>query len=99
MKKMDRHEELRRAVSAYCSAHYASEENPIICNGEGSEMLTIGHDDAMGLSELELPQVTEIFHDHEAIVWVKILGESEPRELDDLSTSDLEDILSWLENN
>ena len=60
-------------------------------------MLTIGHDEAMGLSELELPQVTEIFHDHEAIVWVRILGENEPRELDELPTSDLEDILKWFE--
>jgi hypothetical protein len=60
-------------------------------------MLTIGHDEAMGLSELELPQVTEIFHDNEGIVWVKILGEGEPRELDELSTSDLKDIFKWIE--
>jgi hypothetical protein len=96
---MDRHEELRRAISAYCSAYYASEENPVKTNVEGCEMLTIGHAEAIGLSELELPQVTEIFHDCEAIVWVKIEGIDEPIELDELPTSDLENILSWLEDN
>ena len=95
---MDRHEKLRRAISAYCSANYASEKNPIVCNVNGCEMLTIGHADAEGLSELELPQITEIFHDYEAIVWVRINGIDEPMELDELPTSDLQNILFWLEN-
>ena len=93
MGNISKHEKLRRKISSVCSALYATEKSPIKCD----MMLTIGHDEAMGLSELELPQVTEIFHDHEAIVWVKILGADEPRELDELTTSDLEDILNWLE--
>jgi len=96
MGNISKHERLRRKISSVCSALYATEETPINCNREDCTMLTIGHDEAMGLSELELPQVTEIFHDHEAIVWVRILGEDEPIELDDLPTSDLEDILNWL---
>ena len=97
MGNISKHERLRRKISSVCSALYATEESPIKCDGEEHIMLTIGHDEAMGLSELELPQVTEIFHDHEAIVWVRILGEDEPIELDELPTSDLEDILKWLE--
>lgn len=97
MARISKHEKLRRKISSFCSALYATEETPIICERENCAILTIGHDEAMGLSELELPQVTEIFHDNEAIVWVKILGEDEPRELDELPTSDLEDILKWFE--
>jgi len=97
MARISKHEKLRRKISSFCSALYATEENPIKCDNDKCVMLTIGHDEAMGLSELELPQITEIFHDHEAIVWVKILGEDEPRELDDLATSDLEDIVEWFE--
>lgn len=91
------HEKLRRKISSVCSALYATEQSPIKCDEEEHMMLTIGHDEAMGLSELELPQVTEIFHDYEGIVWVKVLGEGEPRELDELSTSDLKDIFKWIE--
>lgn len=97
MGNISKHERLRRKISAICSSFYATEENPIKCDNDKCVMLTIGHDEAMGLSELELPQVTEIFHDHEAIVWVRILGEDEPIELDELPTSDLEDILKWFE--
>ncbi len=97
MGNISKHEKLRRKISSVCSALYSTEETPINCNREDCMMLTIGHDEAMGLSELELPQVTEIFHDYEGIVWVKILGEGEPRELDELSTSDLKDIINWFE--
>ena len=99
MAHISKHEKLRRKISSFCSALYATEENPINCERENCKMLTIGHAEAIGLSELELPQVTEIFHDCEAIVWVKIDGIGEPIELDELATSDLEDILSWLEDN
>ena len=98
MARISKHEKLRRKISSFCSALYATEKNPINCERENCMMLTIGHDEAMGLSELELPQVTEIFHDNEAIVWVKMLGEDEPRELDDLTTSDLEDIVEWFKD-
>jgi hypothetical protein len=95
MGRISKHEKLRRKISAICTMLYATEEKPIKCDSDEYMMLTIGHDEAMGLSELELPQVTEVFHDPEAIVWVRLRGESEPRELDDLSVSDLEDIVKW----
>lgn len=95
----DIHETLRRKISAICSQYFATEENPIVCDKEGSMLLTIGHDEAMGLSELELPQVTQIFQDREGILWLKLYGENEPREVDDLSVSDLKDILEWMEEN
>ena len=89
---MRRHEELRRTISAYCSACYASEENPIVCDA------TIGQSNAVGLSELEMPQVTKVFHDCDAVVWVGIHGVDEPVELDELSTDDLETILESLKS-
>ena len=63
-----RHEELRQKISCVCSSNYATENRPIDCT-KGS-MLTIGDDEAMGLSELDKPQVTGIFHDPEGIVWI-----------------------------
>ena len=95
----DIHETLRRKISAICSQYFATEENPIVCDKDGLMLLTIGHDEAIGLSELELPQVTQIFQDHEGILWLKLYGENEPREIDDLSVSDLKDILEWMEEN
>lgn len=90
------HEELRQKISCVCSGEYATEDNPIDCE-KGSMMLTIGHAEAMGLSELQMPEVQKIFQDPEGIIWVRIRGEFEPRELDTLDTSDLTDIVKWLE--
>ena len=89
------HEELRQKISCACSGECATEDNPIDCEN-GSFDLTIGHAEAMGLSELQMPTIQKIFHDPEGIVWVQIEGEIEPRELDDLDTSDLSDIVEWL---
>lgn len=89
-----RHEELRQKISCICSGNYATEDCPIDCT-KGS-MLTIGDDEAMGLSELDKPQVTGIFHDPEGIVWITMYGDPDPKEIDDLTTSDLAKILDWL---
>lgn len=89
-----RHEELRQKISCACSGNYATEYHPIDCT-KGS-MLTIGDDEAMGLSELDKPQVTGIFHDPEGIVWITMYGDPDPKEIDDLTTSDLAKILDWL---
>jgi len=88
------HEELRQKISCACSGECATEDNPIDCT-KGS-MLTIGDDEAMGLSELDKPQVTGIFHDPEGIVWITMYGDPDPKEIDDLTTSDLAKILDWL---
>lgn len=89
-----RHEELRQKISCVCSGNYATEDHPIDCT-KGS-MLTIGDDEAMGLSELDKPQVTGIFHDPEGIVWITMYGDPNPKEIDNLTTSDLAKILDWL---
>lgn len=94
---MNKHETLRIKISAYCTKHYATEETPIKCNKPNQRLLTIGHDKATGLSELQLPRITEIFHDNECIVWVRLEGSEEPIEVDGLTTSDLEKIINWLE--
>lgn len=89
-----RHEELRQKISCVCSGNYATEDRPIDCTK--GLMLTIGDDEAMGLSELDKPQVTGIFHDPEGIVWITMYGDPDPKEIDDLTTSDLAKILDWL---
>jgi hypothetical protein len=90
------HEILRQRISSICSDEEATEDHPLDCT-KGKTMLVIGDDEAMGLSELDKPQVINVFNDYEAIVWVTLYGYNEPIELDSLSTSDLKNILEWLE--
>ena len=92
-----KHELLRQQISSVCEGENATEENPIDCTKDG-EMLIIGEDDAQGLSDLEKPQVKSVFQDCEGIVWVNIIGCKEATEADDLTTSDLETIINWLNN-
>lgn len=92
------HELLRQQISCVCSGEEATEEKPIDCTKDGA-LLTIGSEEAQGLSELEKPRVIGVFQDFEGIVWVNIEGIDEPQEADMLSTSDLQTILDWLEEN
>lgn len=87
------HKLLRKKISCVCSGENATEENPIKCD------VIIGGDEAQGLSELEKPQVTSVFQDHDGIVWVNIYGSNEPIEADMLSTLDLQNILDYLQEN
>lgn len=87
------HELLRKKISCVCSGENATEENPIKCD------VIIGGDEAQGLSELEKPQVTSVFQDHDGIVWVNIYGSNEPIEADMLYTLDLQNILDYLQEN
>lgn len=87
------HELLRKKISCVCSGENATEENPIKCD------VIIDGDEAQGLSELEKPQVTSVFQDHDGIVWVNIYGSNEPIEADMLSTLDLQNILDYLQEN
>ena len=92
------HELLRQKIGCVCSGEEATEEKPIDCAKDGA-LLTIGDDGAQGLSELDKPRVMGVFQDSEGIVWVNIEGIDEPQEVDMLSTSDLQNILNWLEEN
>jgi ribosomal protein L37AE/L43A len=40
-----------------------------------------------------------IFQDEEGIVWINANGDAEPTEIDMLTTSELQDIINWLEEN
>ena len=92
------HELLRQKIACVCSSEKATEDEPIDCVKDGA-LLTIGDDEAQGLSELEKTRVIGVFQDSEGIVWVNIEGIDEPQEVDMLSTSDLQNILNWLEEN
>lgn len=92
------HELLRQQISCVCSGEEATEEKPIDCT-KNNAILTIGSEEAQGISELEKPQVTSVFQDYEGIVWVNIEGNNEPVEADGLTTSDLQSILDYLEEN
>lgn len=92
------HELLRQKISCVCSGEEATEEKPIDCTKDGA-LLTIGDDEAQGLGDLEKPRVMGVFQDFDGVVWVNIEGVDEPQEADMLSTSDLQNILNWLEEN
>lgn len=98
MNKELEHERLRQMISCVCSGEYATEENPLDCT-KNNTMLTIGEDEAQGLSSLEQPQVTSVFQDQEGIVWVNIYGCNEPMETDDLTNNDLKCIVDYLTEN
>ena len=89
---------IRHQVSAILSDEDATEGNPIGCDNY-NDYLVIGDDEAMGLSELEKPHITQIFQDCEGIIWVEIEGTSDFTEFDDLSLSDARTILLWLKEN
>lgn len=90
-------EDIRHKISAILTYNEATEEHPIDCTK--GVMLTIGSEDAMGLSELEKPQVTKIYHDQECKVWVSIYGDKDDTNFDDLTLTDAKDILAWLNEN
>ena len=69
-----------------------TEEEPFSCE------VTIGEDDACGLSSLELPLVVGIFQDCYACIWVNIYGMSEPMNFDDLTLNDVKSILEGVKN-
>ena len=90
-------EDIRHKVSAILTYHEATEEKPLDCSK--GVMLTIGSEDAQGLSELEKPQVTKIYHDPECIIWLGIEGTDKDIEFDDLTLTDAKDILAWMNEN
>lgn len=71
---------LRESIRHFLSRHLmdTSEEKPM-----GVHLTLQGG--AMGLSELEKPEVTSMFQDCEGIIWVQIDGMAEPMELDDVA--------------
>ena len=93
------HEQLRQQVSAYCSREMATEDNPIVCDGEDSMELHIDiYEVSQGLSESEKPMVKTIFADPEGVVWITIDFEDEPIELDSILTDSIREILQWLKD-
>lgn len=71
---------LRESIRHFLSRHLmdTSEEKPMTVG------LTL-QGGAMGLSELEKPEVGIMFQDQEGIIWVHITGMAEPMELDDVA--------------
>ena len=82
-------EDLRHKISALLMNN--SEQNPLDC------YITIGEDEAMGLSSLELPTVIQAFQEpSEGIIWFRMEGMEEPIEFDSFRVKDLEDIYEGL---
>ena len=71
---------LRESIRHFLSRHLmnTSEDKPMRVG------LTL-QGGAMGLSELEKPEVETMFQDGEGIIWVQIYGMPEPMELDDVA--------------
>ena len=85
--KFDR-EFARRQMSAFLMNN--TENNPFICS------VRIGREDAMGLSDLELPEVISCYQTPDRIICFKIKGYCEDWEFDDLSDNDIEILISEL---
>ena len=83
-------EDIRHELSALVMD--TDEEHPVQCE------VTIGEDEAQGLSSLELPLVVGVFQDCYAQIWVNIYGMDEPMEFDDLPLNDVKNILDEVKN-
>lgn len=82
-------EQLRHRLSAILMD--TDEQHPIECN------ITIGEEEAMGISSLELPTITSAFQlPSEGIIYFNIEGLKEPIEFDDIHKKDLIKILNAL---
>ena len=66
------------------------EQHPLHCE------ITIGEDDAQGLSSLELPVVVGIFKGKYGDIWFNIYGVEEPLIFDELSFENVSEILKEL---
>ena len=86
-------EPIRHRISAICSANYATEENPILCD------IVIGDIEPYGLSTLEMPHVTSIFEMQDGVIYFNIEGMDEPMEFDAMCLPDLVIIADELANN
>lgn len=84
---MDR-EYCRRQLSAFLMNN--TEDNPFTCS------IRIGRDDAMGLSDLELPEVISCYQTSDGIICFKTKGYYGDWEFDDLTDNDIETIISEL---
>lgn len=84
-------EEIRHCISAILMN--TDEQNPMRCH------ITIGNDDAFGLSELEKPTITSAFQvPCEGYICFNIQGVKEPVDFDDIPENVLEYILDELRN-
>ena len=83
-------EDVRHELSALVMD--TTEDEPFQCE------ITIGEDEAQGLSTLELPVITGVFQDCYAQIWFNVYGMEEPMEFDDLSLDDVKEILNEVKN-
>ena len=83
-------EDVRHELSALIMD--TTEEEPFPCE------VTIGEDEAQGLSTLQMPLVVGVFQDCYACIWVYIEGAEEPTNFDDLTLNDVKSILKEVKN-
>lgn len=85
-----RRETLRHRISGILMD--TDEQHPIACN------ITIGEEQAMGLSSLQMPTIISAFQlPSEGIIYFNIEGFHEPVEFDDLHIKDLMKIFEELQ--
>lgn len=84
-----RKESLRKETSKFLID--TDEQHPLKCS------ITIGQEEACGLSTLEMPVICELFQiPGEGIIYYKLEGTEDFKELDTLSKSDYLEILNIL---
>lgn len=83
-------ERLRKEISKFLID--TNEQHPLKCS------ITIGQDEAVGLSTSKIPTICELFQiPGEGIIYYKLEGTEDFQEIDNLTLSDLLEILNTLE--
>lgn len=87
---MEQKEVIRKEISKFLID--TDEQHPLKCS------ITIGQDEAVGISTLEMPTICELFQiPGEGIIYYKLEGTEDFQEIDNLTLSDLLEILNTLE--
>ena len=86
---MEQKDFIRKEISKFLID--TDEQHPLKCS------ITIGQDEAVGLSTLEMPIICELFQiPGEGIIYYKLEGTEDFQEIDNLTLSDLLEILNTL---
>ena len=84
-KEDEKFEKIRHTLSRYLDK--TDENNPLHCE------VSVGEEEAQGLSSLELPVVVSVFKDKYGTIRLNVYGVDKPKSFDDFTLREVEDIL------
>ena len=77
-------EEIRQRISAICSRFSAVKDKPLLCDVTVPSLIGVGS-----------PNIVNVFHCPEGIVWATIEGSKEPVDLSEVTVTDSLELLLW----